>query len=139
MPFARRTLLLASTIALSAASLLVVTEPVSATAANSCLSGDLICATPQNISGFVTGSPERSWDENVSNFSPQVYSDSTAVNDRVNSIRTRFSLAGYTGICYYRDANYGVARSYIVWSQPGWYDNSSVDLSSARAVTSSCI
>ena len=66
------------------------------------------------------------------------YQNGTSIEDRSNSVRVRTESTVYTGVCWYRDANQSVARTYRSESA-GWYDNSSVDLSSSQWVTSACV
>jgi len=127
-----------STVVVGAASVLASSGAANAVLSG-CPSGAMFCVTSLNTSGYTTPSPQGYSYENDSTFANDAYSDSTTVEDRVNSIRARGSSTFYAGVCFYRDASYGVARTYVSNAHAGWYDNSSTDLSSAKAVSGSCV
>lgn len=96
------------------------------------------CVTSQNVSGYVTPSPQAYTFEDDSNLAGDVYSNGTNVDDRVNSIRNRNTSPYWKRLCFYRDAGYVVLRSSVADTHPGWFDNSSTDISSLRGVASTC-
>ena len=121
---------------LAALSSVVMPQPAEAVLSG-CVSGSG-CVTSQNVSGYVTPSPQAYTFEDDSNLANDYYSNGTKVNDRVNSIRNRNTGPYWKRLCFYRDAGYVVLRSSVADTNPGWFDNSSVDISSLRGVAGSC-
>lgn len=123
--------------------------PLTASAASPILTSDCgavsntFCGTSSNTSGYVN--PSNEWRASTTlgagivNFAGFVYQDNNGIDNNVNSIRARGTSATYSGACYYFFANAVTAASYVGNTQPGWFDNSSTGLSSARWVTSSCL
>lgn len=104
---------------------------------SSCPAG-AVCVTDSNTSGY-TSPPNQAYSyEEDPYFSPGTYANGTAINDRVNSVRNRGNSSVYHYACFYRDPNWGVLRVSVADTQPGWYDNSSVDLSSFGFGTTHC-
>ena len=115
----------------------LVTSTASATGNQSCVNlvdkcvGEQNSTSPTNYRGFGGYTA-------VNSYAPYAYQNGTAIEDRINSVRVRTESTTYTGVCWYRDANQSMPRTYRSESA-GWYDNSSVDLSSSQWVTSACV
>jgi len=125
---------LGSGIGLSAAPTTVL-----ATGNSSCVNQVDACVTSLNTSSTGFSTPYRGFNVNTPSYVGLQYSNGTAVEDRVNSVRVRTEYTSFTGVCWYRDGNYNVPQTYRRQGVGSWFDNSSVGLSSHRWVSSSCV
>lgn len=96
-----------------------------------CPSGKM-CVSDRNVSGYVNPYTMAYSGENVYSFTPATYHNGTAVEDRANSTRNRDGGVIYSHACFYTNFGYSGGKVSVSYTEPGWYDNSTTDLSSAR-------
>lgn len=137
MKLNKRLVALAVTGCTSLGTFAVVSNDVAATGNQSCVNlvdkcvGEQNSTNPTRFRGFAGFS-------DVDSYAPFLYSNGTRIEDRINSVRVRTESSVFAGVCWYVSANQVTPSTYRN-ETAGWFDNSSVGLSSSQWVTSSCL